>query len=38
MFILKALEKVLADRDIKRSYNSQIKKACEDAMSKLSFH
>jgi hypothetical protein len=34
MFIVKALEKILSDRDIKKSYNSQLKKACEDAMSK----
>lgn len=35
MFIIKALEKILGDRDIKKSYNSQLKKACEDAMSKF---
>lgn len=32
MFIVKALEKILADRDIKRSYNAQLRKACEEAL------
>jgi brefeldin A-inhibited guanine nucleotide-exchange protein len=29
MFIVRALEKILADKDIKRSHHSQLKKACE---------
>jgi len=37
MFIIKALEKILADREIKKSYNSQIKKACESALGSFSF-
>ena len=36
MFIVKALEKILADRDIRKSYNSECKKACEEALSKYS--
>ncbi|RWS30440.1 brefeldin A-inhibited guanine nucleotide-exchange protein 1-like protein [Leptotrombidium deliense] len=35
MFILKALEKILSDREIKRSYNSQLRKACETALEEL---
>ncbi|XP_074598871.1 ADP ribosylation factor guanine nucleotide exchange factor Sec71 isoform X2 [Brevipalpus obovatus] len=35
MFIIKALEKILADREIKKSYNSQIKKACETALEEI---
>lgn len=34
MFIVKALEKILSDREIKKSYNSKIKKCCEEALSK----
>ena len=32
MFIIRALEKILADRDIKRAYNAQLRKACEEAL------
>lgn len=32
MFISKGLEKILNDRDIKRSYNQQLKKACESTL------
>lgn len=32
MFIVKALEKILADREIKRAYNAQLRKACEEAL------
>lgn len=34
MFIIKALEKILSDRDIKRSYNAQLRKACEESLGK----
>ena len=34
MFILRGLEKILSDREIKRSYNLQLRKACEDAQRK----
>ena len=33
MFIIKALEKILLDREIKKSYNSKIKKCCEETLS-----
>lgn len=32
MFIIRALEKILADKEIKRSHHSQLKKACEVAL------
>lgn len=32
MFILRALEKILNDKEIKRSHHSQLKKACEAAL------
>lgn len=32
MFITRGLEKILSDRDIKRSYNQQLKKACESTL------
>lgn len=35
MFIVRALEKILADKDIKRSYHSQLKKSCEVALGKI---
>lgn len=35
MFIIKALEKILSDREIKKSFNSKIKKCCEETLSKL---
>ncbi|RWS13810.1 brefeldin A-inhibited guanine nucleotide-exchange protein 1-like isoform X6 [Dinothrombium tinctorium] len=35
MFILKALEKILSDREIRKSYNSQLRKACEAALDDL---
>lgn len=34
MFIIRGLEKILSDRDIKKSYNQQLKKACEEALGK----
>lgn len=35
MFITRALEKILADKEIKRSYHSQLKKACELALEEI---
>ncbi|XP_061715439.1 brefeldin A-inhibited guanine nucleotide-exchange protein 1 [Cydia pomonella] len=35
MFIVRALEKILADKDIKRSYHSQLKKSCEVALEEI---
>ena len=35
MFIVKALEKILSDREIKRSYNSSIKKCCEQTLGEI---
>lgn len=32
MFIVRALEKILADRDVKRSHLSQLRKSCESAL------
>lgn len=34
MFIVRALEKILADRDVKRSHLSQLRKSCESALGK----
>jgi brefeldin A-inhibited guanine nucleotide-exchange protein len=35
MFIVRALEKILSDKDIKRSHHSQLKRSCEVALGKL---
>jgi brefeldin A-inhibited guanine nucleotide-exchange protein len=35
MFIVRALEKILSDKDIKRSHHSQLKRACEVALGKF---
>lgn len=35
MFIVRALEKILGDKDIKRSQHSQLKKACDTALGKI---
>jgi hypothetical protein len=35
MFIVKALEKILSDREIRKSYNQPIKKCCEQTLGKL---
>jgi hypothetical protein len=32
MFLMRALEKILADKELKRSQHSQLKKACESAL------
>lgn len=37
MFIIRALEKILNDKEIKRSHHSQLKKACEAALGKVPF-
>lgn len=34
MFIIRALEKILNDKEIKRSHHSQLKRACEAALGK----
>lgn len=34
MFIVRALEKILADKDVKRSHLSQLRKSCESALGK----
>lgn len=34
MFIIRALEKILNDKEIKRSHHAQLKKACEAALGK----
>lgn len=34
MFLLRALEKILIDKEVKKSQNSQLKKACEVALGK----
>lgn len=36
MFIVRALEKILADRDVKRSHLSQLRKSCESALGENS--
>ncbi|XP_014603898.1 PREDICTED: brefeldin A-inhibited guanine nucleotide-exchange protein 2 [Polistes canadensis] len=35
MFIVRALEKILADKDVKRSHLSQLKRSCESALEDL---
>ncbi|XP_046659778.1 brefeldin A-inhibited guanine nucleotide-exchange protein 1 isoform X2 [Homalodisca vitripennis] len=35
MFIVRALEKILSDKEIKRSYHSQLKRACEVALDEI---
>ncbi|KAL6259969.1 hypothetical protein P5V15_009878 [Pogonomyrmex californicus] len=35
MFIVRALEKILADRDVKKSHLSQLRKSCESALEDL---
>jgi hypothetical protein len=36
MFLTRALEKILSDKDVKKSQYSQLRKACETALGKLS--
>ena len=33
VFLTRALEKILADRETKRSQHTQLRKACEEALS-----
>ncbi|XP_053308722.1 brefeldin A-inhibited guanine nucleotide-exchange protein 2-like, partial [Spea bombifrons] len=35
MFLTRALEKILADKDVKKAQNSQLRKACEVALDEL---
>eukprot|EP00058_Branchiostoma_floridae_P024484 XP_002609974.1 hypothetical protein BRAFLDRAFT_124394 [Branchiostoma floridae] len=35
MFLIRALEKILSDREIKKSHHSQLKKACEVALEEI---
>ncbi|XP_077991507.1 brefeldin A-inhibited guanine nucleotide-exchange protein 1-like [Glandiceps talaboti] len=35
MFLRRALEKILADKETKKSYHSQLKKACENALVEI---
>ncbi|XP_075224969.1 ADP ribosylation factor guanine nucleotide exchange factor Sec71 [Lycorma delicatula] len=35
MFIIRALEKILSDKEVKRSHHSQLKKACEVALEEI---
>ena len=34
VFLIRALEKILGDKETKRPNNQQLKKACEEALSK----
>ena len=34
VFLIRALEKILSDKETKRSQHQQLKKACEEALSK----
>ncbi len=38
MFLMRALEKILADKELKRSQHSQLKKACESALGNTFAH
>lgn len=35
MFLTRALEKILADKEVKKAHHSQLRKACEVALGKL---
>lgn len=35
MFIIKALEKILQERETKKPHHSQLRKACQDALGKF---
>ncbi len=37
MFLTRALEKILADKEIKKAHHSQLKKACEVALGELQY-
>lgn len=34
MFLTRALEKILADKEVKKAHHSQLRKACEVALGK----
>lgn len=35
MFLTRALEKILADKEVKKAHHSQLRKACEVALGEL---
>ena len=35
MFLTRALERILADKELRRSQNAQLKKACQSAIGEL---
>ena len=37
MFLARALEKILSDKEIKKTHHSQLKKACEVALGNVYF-
>lgn len=37
MFLSRALEKILSDKEVKRSQNSQLRKACQVALGECCF-
>ena len=34
MFLIRALEKILADKEVKRTHHSQLRKTCQAALGK----
>lgn len=38
MFLTRALEKILADKEVKKAHHSQLRKACEVALGKFASH
>lgn len=38
MFVSRALEKILSDKEVKRSQHSQLRKACQVALGELCLH
>lgn len=37
MFLTRALEKILADKEVKKAHHSQLRKACEVALGQYDF-
>lgn len=37
MFLTRALEKILADKEVKKAHHSQLRKACEVALGQCDF-
>lgn len=35
MFLTRALEKILSDKEVKRAHHSQLRKACEVALGEM---